>query len=166
MKFLAVLLFSFILFQPNSNVEKVRNQFPEITTEEQANNFIEELKNDNSPEGKGYTAAMVFMKSRFVKWPFTKMKYFKQGKSLLDNTIDENPTNIEIRYIRFLMQKQIPDFLGYNENISEDFQVIVNGFKMCNLKAENKSEIIQNMLITKDLTAKEIDELNQLLSEV
>lgn len=166
MKFLAVLLFSLVLFQLNSNVEEVRNQFPEITTEEQVDNFIEELKNDNSPEGKGYTAAMVFMKSRFVKWPFTKMKYFKEGKSILDNTIDKNPMNIEIRYIRFLMQKQIPDFLGYNENISEDFQVIVKGIKMCNLQPTMKSKMLKNILLTKDLTFEEKDKLNQLIKTI
>lgn len=166
MKFLTVLLFSLLLFQPNPNVDEVRNQFPEISSEEQADHFIELLNLDDSSEGKGYTAAMVFMKSRFVKWPFTKMKYFKEGKSILDKTINENPANIEIRYIRFLMQKQIPDFLGYNENISEDFQVIVNGFKMCNLQPTMKSKILQNMLLTKDLTSEENDKLNQLLKTI
>lgn len=166
MKFLTVLFFSVILFQPNSNIEKVRNQFPVITTEEQADDFIENLKNDNSPEAKGYTAAMVFMKSRFVKFPFTKLKYFKEGKSILNEVINESPANVEIRYIRFLMQKQIPDFLGYNDNLKEDFEVIFNGFEMCNLKAENKSEIVKNMLLTKDLTAEEKEKLNQLLSEI
>ncbi|MBG7629005.1 MAG: hypothetical protein IZT56_01095 [Bacteroidetes bacterium] len=166
MNFLTLILFSVLLSQPNLNVEKVRNQFPEITSEEQADNFIEELKNDSTPEARAYTAAMVFMKSRFVKWPFKKMKYFKEGKSILDKTINENPSNIEIRYIRFLMQKQIPDFLGYNENVSEDFQVIVKGFKMCNLKPMMKSEILQNMLLTKDLTSEEHAKLNQLLNQV
>ena len=166
MKVLALLLFSLILFHPNSNVDEVRNQFPEIYSEEQADHFIEQLNKDDSPEGKGYTAAMFFMKSRFVKWPFTKMKYFKEGKSILDETINENPANIEIRYIRFLMQKQIPDFLGYHENISEDFQVIVNGFKMCNLQPIMKSKILKNMLLTKDLTSEENDKLNQLLKTI
>lgn len=166
MKIVTLLLISILFFQPNSNVEKVRKQFPEISTEEQADAFIEELKNDDSAEAKGYTAAMVFMKSRFVTFPFTKLKYFKKGKTILDETIIESPSNIEIRYIRFLMQKQIPDFLGYNDNIKEDFNVIVDGIKMSNLQSEMKSEIVKNMLLTKELTKEEKTTLNQLLSEV
>ena len=52
------------------------------------------------------------------------------------------------------------------ENVSEDFQVIVKGFKMCNLKPMMKSEILQNMLLTKDLTSEEHAKLNQLLNQV
>ena len=166
MKIVTLLFISLLFFQPSSSVEEVRKQFPEISTEEQADAFIEELKNDDSAEAKGYTAAMVFMKSRFVTFPFTKLKYFKKGKTILDETIIESPSNIEIRYIRFLMQKQIPDFLGYNDNIKEDFNVIVDGIKMSNLQSEMKSEIVKNMLLTKELTKEEKTTLNQLLSEV
>jgi len=161
-----VFILSVFLNQVNVELEKVRSQFPEITSEEQANSFIEKLKNDDSSEAKGYTAAMIFMKSSFVKFPFTKLKYFKQGKTLLDETITQDPSNIEIRYIRFLMQKQIPDFLGYNENIKEDFNIIVNGLKTCNLQREAKSQMLQNMLLTKDLTPGDQEKLKQLLKTV
>lgn len=166
MKIVTLLFISMLFFQMNSNVGKVRKQFPDITSEEQADAFIEELKIDDSTEAKGYTAAMIFMKSRFVKFPFTKLKYFKKGKTILDETINENPTNIEIRYIRFLMQKQIPDFLGYNDNINEDFNVIVDGIIIYDLQSEMKSEIMNNMLLTKELTSEQKATLNQLLSEV
>ena len=161
MNFLVVLIISVFSFQTSSVVEEVRNQFPEISSEEQADSFIEQLK-ETSPEAKGYIAAMNFMKSRFVKFPFTKLKYFKIGKNELDDVILKNPKNVEMRYIRYLMQKQIPDFLGYNENIDEDFNIIVNQLKYSGLSHQFKLKIINNMLLVSNLTDKEKNRLTNL----
>ena len=119
MKYFGLIVFSLISLSVQTPLENVRAQFPNITSLDEANKFIEKLKDDGSPEAKGYKAAMILMKSRFVKGPFSKLKFFKQGKKILDKDISENPTSLEIRYIRYLMQKQIPDFLGYNKNIIE-----------------------------------------------
>lgn len=166
MKFLIVLVSSVFMLFTDLVVDEVRNQFPLITSEEQADYFIEELKTNTSQIAKGYTAAMIFMKSRYVVFPLTKLKYFKQGKNLLDKTIVESPKNIELRYIRFLMQKQIPDFLGYNQYINQDFNVFINGFETCNLNTEIKIEMINNMLLVNNLTAKEKEKLNKLLKTI
>lgn len=166
MKFFTVILFYSLFSQPISNVDRVRNKFPNIVSKDQADAFIMELKNDNSPESKAYIAAMIFMKSRFVKFPFTKMKYFKEGKNLLDETILKNPENIEIRYIRFLMQKEIPSFLGYDKNINEDFEVILNGVTISRLNLDLKLKILHNMLQVKDITVMEENRLNQLIKRL
>lgn len=166
MKYFVAVILVFFINQPSSKIDEVRKQFPEIASEAQADDFIAILKNDDSPEGKGYTAAMVFMKSRFVNFPFTKLKYFKQGKLLLDQAIIESPSNIEIRYIRFLMQKQIPEFLGYHKNISEDYDTIVNGIDNAILNNEQKSKILQSMLETKGLSEIQKLQLNQLLKNL
>lgn len=166
MKFFTVILFYSLFLQPISNVDRVRNKFPNIVSKDQADAFIMELKNDNSPESKAYIAAMIFMKSRFVKFPFTKMKYFKEGKNLLDETILKNPENIEIRYIRFLMQKEIPSFLGYDKNINEDFEVILNGVTISRLNLDLKLKILHNMLQVKDITVMEKNRLNQLIKRL
>ncbi|WP_298368725.1 hypothetical protein [uncultured Lutibacter sp.] len=166
MKFFTVILFYSLFSQPISNVDRVRNKFPNIVSKDQADAFIMELKNDNSPESKAYIAAMIFMKSRFVKFPFTKMKYFKEGKNLLDETILKNPENIEIRYIRFLMQKEIPSFLGYDKNINEDFEVILNGVTIGRLNLDLKLKILHNMLQVKDITVMEENRLNQLIKRL
>lgn len=166
MKFFFAILLLINIDVSLSAVEKVRNQFPNIDNLEQAEYFMELLKNETSPEAKGYNAAMNFMKSRYVTFPFTKLKYFKEGKNELDEVIKNNPRNVEIRYLRFLMQKQIPEFLGYHENIKEDFLMILKGLNISNLKFEQKVKILQNMLLTKDLTSEEIEKMNQLLKNI
>lgn len=147
-------------------VEEVRIQFPNIETLEETDAFLEVLKNESTPEGKGYIAAMLFMKSHFVKNPFSKFKYFKQGKQLLDNNINRNPSNIEIRYIRFIMQKQIPDFLGYSENITDDFNIITSNLKESSLPKSFKIEMLNNMLLVDNLTTEEQEKINQNKSQL
>lgn len=166
MKFLIVLIITVFSFQISPAIDEVRNQFPEITSEEQADNFIEQLTKNTSSEAKGYIAAMNFMKSRFVKFPFTKFKYFKIGKAGLDEVILSNPKNIEMRYIRYLMQKQIPDFLGYNENINEDFKTIVAHLDESSLNHSFKLKILSNMLLVNNLTQAERDILTNLETNI
>jgi hypothetical protein len=156
-----------VFFNSSSTpVENVRNQFPDIETLEQTDNFLEALKNDTSAEARGYEAAMLFMKSRFVKNPFSKLKYFKQGKQILDDDIAQHPLNIEIRYIRYLMQKEIPDFLGYNNDILEDFNVITSNIQASNLPKSFKIEMLNNMLSVKNLTDNEQEKINQIKSQL
>ena len=166
MNFLIVLMLSLCSFQTSPSIDEVRNQFPEISSEEQADNFIKQLNEDISTEAKGYIAAMNFMKSRFVKNPFTKFKYFKIGKTTLDQVILSNPKNVEMRYIRYLMQKQIPDFLGYHENISEDFNTIVDQIEESNLNHEFKLKILNNMLLVTNLTELEKNRLTNLETNI
>lgn len=162
MKFLIVLMLSLCSFQTSPSIDEVRSQFPEISSEEQADDFIKQLNEDVLPEAKGYIAAMNFMKSRFVKNPFTKYKYFKIGKNSLDEVILSNPKNIEMRYIRYLMQKQIPEFLGYHENISEDFNTIVDQIGESDLNQPFKLKMLNNMLLVSNLTEVEKNILTNL----
>ena len=157
---------SLCVFQTSPSIDEVRNQFTEISSEEQADDFIKQLNEDVLPEAKGYIAAMNFMKSRFVKNPFTKLKYFKIGKTVLDEVILNNPKNIEMRYIRYLMQKQIPEFLGYHENISEDFNTIVDQIEESNLNQSFKLKILNNMLLVSNLTEGEKNILTNLETNI
>ena len=166
MKYIGLIVFSLILSSTETPLENVRNQFPYIESLDEANKFIDELEKDTSPEAKGYMAAMILMKSRYVKGPFTKLKYFKQGKKILDQDISENSSSIEIRYIRFLMQKQIPKFLGYNKNIEEDFKVISDKLLNSNLEITFKIKMLNTMLLVDNLSEIKKNKINQILNKI
>lgn len=163
MNFLFTILLFIAVPISSSAIDEVRNQFPNIDSMEQAQNYIELLKEDKSSEAKGYSAAMIFMKSRYVTFPFTKFKYFKDGKNELDAVINNKPKNIEIRYLRFLMQKQIPKFLGYHKNINEDFKLITKEIENSALQQSLKIKIVSNMLLVNNLTTEEKMILNELI---
>ena len=165
MKLLVLLMF-FTIGNSISEVEKVRNTFPEITSIEQANYFIELLEKNETIEAKSYTAVMFFMKSRYVKFPLTKYKYFKKGKKQLDGLINTNTNNVEIRYLRFLLQSEMPKFLGYHTNIEEDFVLILNGIESSNLRGDFKIKILHNMLLVRSLSDEKSKQIKLKLNKI
>jgi len=126
MKLLIILFVTVFVFAETPLIEEVRGKFPYIENEEETDSYIEKLEEEKGALAEGYLAAMYFFKSRFVGFPTTKYKYFKKGKSMLDTAISSEPKNVELRYIRYIFQHQIPNFLGYDSNKEEDFEVIIN----------------------------------------
>jgi len=163
---LLVLLMCITFGNSISEVEKVRNTFPEITSIEQANYFIELLEKNETIEAKSYTAVMFFMKSRYVKFPLTKYKYFKKGKKQLDGLINTNTNNVEIRYLRFLLQSEMPKFLGYHTNIEEDFVLIMNKIESSNFKKDFKNKMLNNMLLVSNISNEKSKQIKQKLNKL
>ena len=57
--------------------------------------------------------------------PLYKLKLFTEHSRKLDLIVTNNFTNIEIRLLRYCIQKQTPRFLGYNDNLQLDYQFII-----------------------------------------
>jgi hypothetical protein len=55
---------------------------------------------------------------------------FNEGKSLLEKSIEKNPWNAELRFIRLTLQCQSPSFLGYRSNIVSDCQLIIDHYTL------------------------------------
>jgi len=58
--------------------------------------------------------------SKFSKNIVKKFKYFEEGKKIIEQSIKNDPNNIEIVFLRYLNQINSPWFLNYNQNLSED----------------------------------------------
>jgi len=56
--------------------------------------------------------------------PFEKYKVFKTKTKQIDSIISVNQKNIEIRLLRYVLQKNSPNFLKYNTNLSSDLKFI------------------------------------------
>jgi hypothetical protein len=159
LSYAAIILF---LSAPSA-LDDVRRNFTGISSLEEANTFIDRLKYEGSLESRGYAASMNIIKSHYVKFPFTKLKYFKKGKHALDELIRAHPDNIEIRHLRFFMQKQVPKFLGYNGHIDQDFTLIIRGIERDSLSDELRSIILRNLLEVDNLSNEERERLNKFL---
>ncbi len=139
-------LFIGLSFFSNSNIERVRDQFPYINSLEECEANIQLLQDEDSAVAKAYSAAMVLMKSRFVKSPLKKYQHFKRGKKALDQIINDNPKNSEFRYMRYGFQKNIPSFLGYNNNLNEDLSYIEKNMATSGYSKSFKKKMIENLL--------------------
>ena len=82
--------------------------------------------------------------------PFTKLSRFKEGKALIEQAVEADPSNIEVRFLRLSVQLSAPAFLDYNSEIQTDRLQVVEGLKSN-----------PNCLQDKDFTMKVIDYLIQ-----
>lgn len=56
--------------------------------------------------------------------PYKKLIKFNQLTNKLDSLVNHNYSDIEIRMLRYAIQKKSPFFLGYDNNIHEDLVYI------------------------------------------
>jgi hypothetical protein len=162
------LLVFFLMFNSlqASVLDNVRNQFPRINSLEEAEFHMKLLEKEKGTESKAYYAAMLFMKSKYVKFPLTKYNYFKKGKAALDQLIQENKSNVEMRYLRFAFQNELPAFLNYNSNIQEDFLVITKGIEKSDLNTQFKQKMLKYMLLVKNITKDQTTQIKLLLNRI
>lgn len=162
------LLLFFLMFNSlqASVLDDIRNQFPKINSMEETELQMKLLEKEKDPVSKAYYAAMLFMKAKYVKFPMSKYNYFKKGKVALDQLIQENKSNIEMRYLRFVFQNELPNFLNYHNNIEEDFSVIVKGMEKSDLNKEFKHKILKNMLLAKSITKNQTTQIKLLSTKI
>lgn len=68
----------------------------------------------------GYLGAVQTIMANHTANPINKLKTFKKGRQLIEESIQMDPKNAELRFIRLSIQKKAPSFLGYRGNIAED----------------------------------------------
>ena len=68
----------------------------------------------------GYLGALQTIAANHTSNPLKKLKTFKKGRLNIEKAIKNDNENIEIRFLRYSVQKNCPSFLGYSQNIRED----------------------------------------------
>lgn len=83
-------------------------------------NILDNYNENNEPILAGYKASATMMMAKFAFNPFSKLSYFKKGKKMLETAIESRPENIELRFLRFAIQTNVPAFLGYDDQVEAD----------------------------------------------
>ncbi|WP_313216128.1 hypothetical protein [Soonwooa sp.] len=133
MSFLSVLLMN-VSFK-NSDLNEVRTSYNKAVLDKKlCKNMIDELElsKEKSVIALAYLGAYQTIWANHVFNPLSKLATFKKGKNNIELAISKEPENVEIRYIRFSVQKNAPSFLGYNNNLKEDRDFLVKNKKNIN----------------------------------
>lgn len=77
---------------------------------------------------QAYLGTIQMKLSEFGKTPGDKLKQFKAGKALLETSIQAQPNNAELRFLRIIIQENAPKMLKYNNEISEDAAFIKKNY--------------------------------------
>lgn len=133
MSFLSVLLMN-VSFK-NSDLNEVRTSYNKAVLDKKlCKKMIEELElsKEKSVIALAYLGAYQTIWANHVFNPLSKLATFKKGKNNIELAISKEPENVEIRYIRFSVQKNAPSFLGYNSHLKEDRDFLVKNKKNIN----------------------------------
>lgn len=146
--FLIACTFSPGLFaQGCEKMTEVRNQFHKARSEKTVASFLSFAKKISCTKATPYVATATMRQAEFVNSPIQKLRYFKKGKAVLEQYIDQHPTDIEARYVRILVQKNIPSLLGYSSDIESDQKYIRAHIDHSNLSASYKKTILKYIKI-------------------
>ena len=133
MSFLTVLLMN-VSFK-NSDLNEVRASYSKAVLDKKlCEKMIEELElsKQKSAIALAYLGAYQTIWANHVFNPLSKLATFKKGKNNIELAISKEPENVEIRYIRFSVQKNAPSFLRYNSHLKEDRDFLVKNKKNIN----------------------------------
>ncbi len=86
-----------------------------------------------------YQGAAEASSAACASFPIAKFKRFNQGKSKLEQCIINEPTNAEIRFLRFSIQSKAPGFLNYKDAIKQDYNLILNSLAVNNEQWHDKT---------------------------
>lgn len=119
----------------NSDLNEVRLSYSkDVLDNKLCEKMIEELElsKEKSVIALAYLGAYQTIWANHVFNPLSKLATFKKGKNNIELAISKEPENVEIRYIRFSVQKNSPSFLGYNSHLKEDKDFLVKNKKNIN----------------------------------
>lgn len=81
------------------------------------------------PVLSAYLGVAIAAKANMESSPVLKLNKFNEGKALVEQALEDDPTNAEIRLLRLSIQTEAPSFLSYNSNIEGDKRFIIQILK-------------------------------------
>ncbi|MDN3584630.1 hypothetical protein [Mucilaginibacter flavus] len=85
-----------------------------------------------------YKGANEMISARYSLNPVSKLEKFSKGKQMMITAINRDTLNLEMRFIRYSIQSNLPAFLGYHEELNGDKRFLTE-----NISKSNDSELRQ-----------------------
>ena len=87
---------------------------------------MQEVSSEDIPIKRAYKGASIMM---YAKYSVKNVReLLKEGKEWVEEALNKEPENIEIRLVRLSLQEHLPKIVPYHKNIDEDKKVILDSF--------------------------------------
>jgi len=130
-------------------IKDVRIMLHNATSNEEACNklisMLVPFNETNNPLLYGYRGGATMLMAKHAFNPFSKLSYFKKGKNILENAIKADRNNVELRFLRYTIQTNVPGFLNYNSDKNLDRAFISQS--LSKLKDQELHKIISAYLL-------------------
>lgn len=126
---LIVLLFiltSFTSFT-NDSLVTVRAYFLSANEQESALDRLKTLtQNPSTPVMKAYYGASKAIEAKYLYNPYRKLESLKSGLKIINQAADLDATELEIRFVRFAVESNIPGFISFTSHVESDKNMLIN----------------------------------------
>ncbi len=127
-----LVLLSILLINVNIyGIERTRF-YPVFSSEsaENISNLIVQIEDEETSTSlaNAYRGALYMKLSSLLPTPKSKLDAFKQGRNLLEKEIQNQPGNIEYRFLRLVIQEQSPALVKYKSKIKSDKELIISHY--------------------------------------
>lgn len=123
----------FLLFLSDPSITEIRKLYTSATSSESnAKEFATKLSEVTKEDNKtlvAYKGASLTIVSRLEKKGSDKSKKFKEGSSLIEYAVANEPNAIEIRMIRLSVQENVPKIVNYRGSKKEDAKFLSEHYK-------------------------------------
>jgi hypothetical protein len=130
-------------------IKEVRIMLHNATSNEEACtkmiSLLAPFNETNNPLLFGYRGGATMLMAKHAFNPFSKLSYFKKGKLMLESAINADQTNVELRFLRYTIQTNVPGFLNYNSDKNLDRTFISQSLPK--LKDQELKKIISEFLL-------------------
>jgi len=142
-----ILLFVINCTAQTNDLDPIRKSYIEsVQSEENIKKLINTCdKNENNSIISAYKIVAELMLIKYEYNPITKFNLFTKNTRKLDLIVSNNLNNIEIRFLRYCIQKQTPMFLGYDNNLELDYKFILKNIE---IQPKKLQEYINSILKT------------------
>ncbi|MBV8390879.1 MAG: hypothetical protein JO080_13835 [Mucilaginibacter sp.] len=127
--------------QTAGNLKEVRQAYFASMLSKQEMEKFEHLaglvNDDSSPVMICYRGVANLFKAKETANPISKFSFFSRGKKLIELGLSKDSANIECRFLRYTIQRNLPHFLHYDQNLASDkkfIEVAVDNLKDDDLK--------------------------------
>lgn len=164
-RFLTIMLFFYCMASPAQELpmEEIRALYVRAAVEKKACekliDRLDSVKVETNPLLFGYRGSATMMMAEHKGNPFTKLSYFNKGKNMLNEAIEADKDNMELRFLRFAAQTNAPAMLGYRGQTEEDKKRILEALPRLN-DASLKKLIVKFMAKSDFVDEQEKSKLN------
>jgi hypothetical protein len=160
-----LLLFTFSFAQAQFNSKELTDFKKSMLTAIESSKITDSLllKLESIPSKSalllGYQGTLQALKAKHAWNPYNKVKYVSKSLKTMQQAINQDEENMEIRFMRFSIEYYTPSFLGFSKNLDKDQKEIVKHYQNNNF-GQTDAALIKNiakfMIDTKRCTPEEI----------
>ncbi|WP_158827117.1 hypothetical protein [Mucilaginibacter lacusdianchii] len=170
------LLLSFVLagftYSQKADVKLLRKQLLQALEKRSVNDSLYNVlgaEKNKPPLIHSYYGAVQALKAKYAWNPYYKLKYLKDAEKTLQEAVNADPHNMEIRFMRFSIEHNLPGFLGYDKHLDMDRKEMIQQLNHKNYSAADRDvavTIIKFLLESKRCTTQENEVLHKHLAEL